>query len=175
MEKPKKILPVKLFFGVTITEKMDWPSGKQILTNLYGGIDHSLDWYLFDHTEYYKTEMGENLKKCMVSLTELIMPEKLVEIKIASNEIEKQFMLNGSRKINLDPGYLTSAKIILATTKDYSHRVYLGRGIFADLHLQYRQNKFQINPWTYPDYQEPFVIKYFEELREIYLHQLRNY
>jgi len=175
MGKPKAILPAKLFFAVTISQNMEWPTAQQVLSNLFGKIDSSSDWYSFDHTEYYKSEMGERLKKCIISFADLIIPEKLVEIKIASNEIERQFMINDSRVVNLDPGYLTSSKIVLATTKDYSHRIYLGKGIFGDLHLQYRENKFQVNPWTYPDYQEPLVIEYFEELREIYLHQLRNY
>lgn len=108
----------------------------------------------------------------MVSFQALQMPDYLSEIKLATNYIERDFMEAGKRRVNLDPGYLTAAKLVLATTKDYSHRLYLGRGIFGDLHLRFEAGTFRPQPWTYPDYQEPFVLEFFNRVRETYLQQL---
>ncbi|MFQ5772837.1 MAG: DUF4416 family protein [bacterium] len=158
--------PVKLFAAVTISDKSLWPVIKNKLEQLFSSIDRSIDWYSFHHTQYYQAEMGQNLIKRMISFAELIWAEKLMDIKLTTNKIEEEFSNDRKRKVNIDPGYLCASKIVLATTKDFSHRIYLGRGIFGDLHLQYRNNRFQPTDWTYPDYREPFVLKFFEQVRE---------
>lgn len=175
MGQTKVFQPVKLFTAVTISDKNLWPSILEKLENLYSKVDRQIDWYFFHHTDYYREEMGENLSKKMVSFTELIWAEKLVDIKLTTNDLEKDFSKNKKRKVNIDPGYLTAAKIVLATTKNYSHRIYLGRGIFGDVHLRYQQHQFQANEWTYPDYKEPLVIEFFEAVRKKYMEQLLNY
>ena len=91
---------------------------------------------------------------------------------ITANQLTARYSIRGKRKINLDPGYISQAKLVLATTKDYSHRLYLNQGIFADLHLQFYQGSFRKQPWTYPDYQQKDVILFFNQARNRYLHQL---
>lgn len=167
--------PVKLIAAITTSDIALWPSIQQKLEKLYSSLDHEMDWYSFHHTQYYLEEMGENLSKRMISFADLIWAEKLADIKLTTNTIEQELATNGKRKINIDPGYLTVAKIVLATTKDYSHRIYLGRGIFGDVHLTYRNHGFQPNKWTYPDYKEPFVLTFFEVLRNQYMTQLAEY
>jgi len=167
--------PVKLFAAVTISDKTLWPSLIEKLEKLYSGVDYQIDWYLFNHTKFYEEEMGRNLTKRMVSFTELIWAEKLPDIKIATNKIEADFAEQNKRKVNIDPGYLNASRIVLATTKDYGHRVYLGRGIFGDVHLRYINHHFQPSEWTYPDYKERLVLEFFEEARKKYMFQLADY
>ncbi len=164
--------PVKLFAAVSLADLRLWEAVRRKLETVFSPIDMEMDWYDFHHTDYYREEMGEGLKKRMVSFTELINAETLPECKLRSNALEEEFAEGKLRRVNLDPGYLCAPKMVLATTKDYSHRIYLSKGIFADLHLVYQHKRFTPQPWTYPDYQEPFVLQFFERLRDIYLAQL---
>lgn len=167
--------PVKLFAAITISDTALWSSILERFEKLYSGVDQQIDWYPFTHTNYYQEEMGENLSKRLIAFSELTFAEKLVDIKLASNNLEAEFSQDGKRRVNIDPGYLTASKIVLATTKDYSHRLYLGRGIFGDVHLWYRNHNYQATDWTYPDYKEPFVLAFFEEVRDKYMKQLAEY
>jgi len=142
------------------------------LVEIYGGIDIRSEPYSFNYTDYYKDEIGDNLKKFFISFTELIDPQMLADIKIQTNKLETAYSENSRRKINIDPGYVASAKLVLATTKDYSHRIYLAKGIFGDVHLNMHKGKFKPNPWTYPDYREEFILEFFERVRKIYLESL---
>lgn len=175
MGQIKAFPPVKLFTAITISNAELWRPIEEKLERLYTDIDHQTDWYSFDHTNYYQQEMGKNLSKRMIAFSELTFAEKLADIKLSTNNLETEFADDGKRRVNLDPGYLTASKIVLATTKDYSHRVYLGRGIFGDVHLSYRSHHYQPTDWTYPDYKEPFVLSFFEEVREKYMKQLAEY
>ncbi|RMF59224.1 MAG: DUF4416 family protein [Calditrichaeota bacterium] len=172
MGKIKPYPPVKLIAAITISDLKLWKLVKDELEEHFSPIDSFQDWYDFTFTEYYREEMGANLKKRMVSFQDLISAEQLPEMKILSNQIEDKFSESGNRRVNIDPGYVTSAKLILATTKDYMHRIYLGKGIFGDLHLRIRQGEFQPLDWTYPDYRQPEVLHFFNEVRKIYLAQL---
>lgn len=167
--------PVKLFVVVMISAKEVWPKILDRLENLYSKSDLQMDWYSFHHSDYYKEEMGEKLSKRMISFADLIWAEKLIDIKLTTNDLEMAFAKNNKRIVNIDPGYLTASKIVLATTKNYSHRIYLGRGIFGDVHLKFQKHQFQANEWTYPDYREPFVVDFFEKMRNKYMAQLSNY
>ncbi len=164
--------PVKLISAITITDLALWPVCQEKLEKLYSPIDRAMEWYEFHHTDYYLPEMGSNLKKRMVSFGKLIRAEDLPGIKLAANELEQDFSRAGKRQINIDPGYICVAKLVLATTKDFSHRIYLDSGIFADLHLKFQKGHFRPQEWTYPDYREAEVLRFFEEVREAYLAQL---
>ncbi|MFQ5584730.1 MAG: DUF4416 family protein, partial [Calditrichia bacterium] len=172
MGKIKAHLPVKLVCAVTVSDVSLWEKVRSELQKIFGELDHLLNWYDFHHTDYYRAEMGSNLKKRMLSFAKLISAERLVEIKLTTNGLEKKFLEKSRRKVNLDPGYISASKLVLATTKDYSHRLYLGKGIFGDLHLSFRHHHFSPNSWTYPDYREPFVIQFFEHVQETYMRQL---
>lgn len=167
--------PVKLFMAVMISDTGIWPNILAELEKLYFKSDLQTDWYSFHHSDYYREEMGDNLSKRMISFSDLIWAEKLIDIKLSTNDLEKALAKNNKRIVNIDPGYLTAAKIVLATTKNYSHRIYLGRGIFGDVHLKYQKHQFQANDWTYPDYTETFVIDFFDQVRNQYMTQLSNY
>ena len=101
--------------------------------------------------------MGADLRKCFFAFERLIDPADLVDVKHQTNAWEGEYQQQSDwpeeRPLNLDPGYLTEAKLVLATTKDRDHRLYLDRGIFAEGTLFFHHGKWETRPWTYPDYQ----------------------
>ena len=131
--------------------------------------------FSFDHTSYYKTEMGAELIRRFVTSPDLIARDRLPSIKLLTNELEKRFSrADGRRRVNIDPGYLTLENLILATGKNYSHRVYLNEGIYADLTLIFQEGSYQPLPWTYPDYRSEEIVSLMNAVREKYLLQLRE-
>jgi hypothetical protein len=172
MGKIRVYLPVKIITAITYKKQQQLEDALKRLESLLSKIDLESDTYPFNFTDYYLAEMGSLLKKRMVSFQELVPADTLPEIKLATNYIEKEFIQNEGRTVNIDPGYICTAKLILATTKDYDHRIYLNRGIFGDVHLKYQGGKFIPNNWTYPDYRQENIIKFFEEVRRVYLNQI---
>jgi hypothetical protein len=128
----------------------------------------------FDRTRYYEKEMGWPLYRRFVSFKTLIKPEEIVQVKLLCNQTENKYSVTGKRQINIDPGYLSLERLILTTGKNYTHRIYLSMGIYADLTLVFRKGGFVSLPWTYRDYADPMVIAYFNEVRERYKTQLRG-
>ncbi len=139
----------------------------------FGPIEITSDAVDFNFTQYYDAEMGTPIKRRFVSFSRLIEPDLLAELKLTSNAIEAEFAKSGGysvpRPINLDPGYVTAGKLVLATTKDYSHRICLRDGIYAEVTLIYRGRQFEPLPWTYPDYRTEQYIRFFTEVRAAYL------
>lgn len=176
MGKIKQPDPVKLFIGITFNSDVDVEKIYPLLEQEFGRIDKIspvIDFSSF--TSYYEPEMGKSLQKVWVSFDQLIMPSELPQIKVKTNDLEVDCSgTDTQRDVNLDPGYIGQANLILATTKNYSHRIYLDKGIYGDVHYIYSQKKFQPQNWTYPDYKEPSVIEFFHELRELYLLQLKE-
>lgn len=141
----------------------------------YGPVDFLSEALPFDFTSYYEREMGKNLKRRLAGFRPLILPERLPGIKRWANDRENLYRdEKGGRKINIDPGYLAPAKLILATGKDYSHRIYLGEGIYGDLTLMFQKGSFTALPWTYPDYASSPLIDLITLLRKRFLWQLKN-
>lgn len=174
MGQPKLALDVKLFIAVTFKNDEVYEEIRTILENRFGIIDTLSAIYDFTYTEYYAKEMGTNLKKQLLGFGSLIRPDILPDIKLETNEIEGSFSQSGKREVNIDPGYLTAAKVVLATTKNFDHRIYLGKGIYGDVHLRYRRNKFHFNEWTYPDYRSMIVIDFLARLRKKYMKAYRR-
>ena len=102
------------------------------------------------------------------------MPQQIAEIKVLTNKIEEKLSSAGKRLVNIDPGYLDLAKLILASTKDYSHRIYLGKGIYAEITLSYQGKSFQGWQWTYPDFRTTEYRNIFNQIRELYAGQISN-
>ena len=112
--------------------------------------------------------MGDNLNRQWVAFNDLILPDTLVELKHKTNETEKKYLnKNGGRMVNIDPGAISLSNLILASTKNYSHRIYLGKGIYAEVTLIYKQKHFMPLDWTYPDYREETALLFFTEAREV--------
>lgn len=107
---------------------------------------------VLDFTDYYVREFGEGALKQMFVFRSPVELENFYKVKIRSNSLEETFRKNNLRCVNIDPGFLDVSKLVLYSTKHYSHRVYVGNGIFGEVSLIYKQEKFEVMPWTYPDY-----------------------
>lgn len=170
--------PAKFICGLISSDPDLVARARGLLAKQVGPIDVVSDIWPFDQTDYYKQEMGENLKRQFVSFAGGMQVDRLPEIKRMTNQIEQRIageVLDPEipRPVNLDPGYLTLSKIVLATTKDFSHRLYLEGGIYGEVTLYYKGGAWHSWPWTYPDYGAPTYHDFFTQLRES-LKELQN-
>jgi len=127
----------------------------------------------FNYTDYYKAEMGAGLNRIVVAFEQLVPRDFMPEAKIKTNGIEDVFLAEGKRCINIDPGILSLENVCLATTKPYSHRIYLSRGIWAEVTLIYKGETYSGLEWTYPDYASQELRTVFKEIRNIYKGRLK--
>ncbi|MFQ6069126.1 MAG: DUF4416 family protein [Candidatus Aminicenantales bacterium] len=177
MAEAKPFTPVKLICGIIYSEPVFLDTAKKFLIRGYGPLDSESQTFNFTFTDYYQKEMGENLKRKFLSFTRLFSPERLSEIKIRTNSLEekvRKIHKVNFRAVNLDPGYLTRAALIMATVKDFSHRVALNQGIYAHLELLFSGNRVRTLEWTYPDFRTEEYQEYFLAVRKIYLEQLKK-
>lgn len=166
---------MKLIVGMLSPVEELFREVEKVLEERFGEIDFSSKLIPFTHTKYYDKEMGPGILRKFISSKELIDAGRIAEIKNHTCRIEKQFSSpRGARRINLDPGYVSGAKLVLATTKDYDHRVYLRDGIYAEGTLHFRNGSFKSYPWTYPDYRTEEYIEIFNKIRTLFLEQFRK-
>lgn len=147
---------------------------QQILERKFGDtllVSPLSEW---DHSLYYKDELGWPLFRQFIFFKNIIDPETLADIKVKTNEMEDAFSVHGKRRINLDPGYLTLAKIVLASTKNYAHRVYLRKGIYGEVTLFFQDGIYRPNIFTYRDYQEKSCVDMFMRARELFSELLHD-
>jgi hypothetical protein len=169
----KSPTPVKLMCSILACEERLMDEARLALVERYGPADFVSPPLLFNYTSYYADEMGAGLQRQIVAFKALISPDALPDVKIAANALEQRWVSDGRRQVNLDPGYITLAKLVLATTKDHGHRLYLRDGIYAEVTLSFRHGRFQPWEWTYPDYASPAYCALFDALRASYQQQLR--
>jgi len=171
----RHVVPVKLIIGsLTGIPELE-KQVEQTLAKQFGPIDLASPVMAFNYTEYYTREMGSRLRRTFYSFERLIDPAELAGIKRRTNELEAAYAVAAFpvlRPINLDPGYLEMGKLILASTKNHSHRIYLQEGIYAEVTLLYREKQFQPLEWTYPDYRSPAYHTFFLQIRGRYRFQL---
>lgn len=166
---------VKYFCGLLLAPAAPHAEVEAALEQLFGPIISRSATLPFTQTAYYEREMGPTLTRTFLAFGPLRPMDDLAEVKHATNQLEASWSdARRQRQVNLDPGYLDLAKVVLATTKDYSHRLYIGTGIYAEITLRYQQKRFQPWPWTYPDYRESVALDFFAQLREIYKVQVRE-
>jgi len=175
MGKVRKPKPVKLIVGLISGKKVLFDKVKEKLMGKFGEVDEESILIPFVFTDYYREEMGEGLLRKFLSFKMLIDPGELADIKLWTNELEDAFRdEHGRRQINIDPGYINAAKLVLATTKDFSHRIYIGQGIYAEVTLCWRRGRFTAQEWTYPDYRSEEYMQFFKRVREAYMEQMRK-
>ena len=174
MGQIKKYPPVKLIIGFIFNDPAILNKAKNLLGRRFGKIDFESDRLIFNQTDYYEKEFGKDLKRVFISFAKLIPYSALPKIKIITNKLEKKLSKPSRRMINIDPGYLDLAKLVLASIKDYNHRIYLDRGIFAEITLTYQGNSFRPWEWTYPDYRTIDYIGIFNRIRGFYAQQIKN-
>lgn len=164
---------VKLVIGLIAADARIFDTATAILKRNFGPLDFESSVISFDLTDYYKEEFGSHLKRKFICFKKLIPPDKLAGIKILTNKIERQLASGKKRTINIDPGYLDLAKLVLASTKNFYHRVYIGKNIFAEITLSYQNKDFRTWEWTYPDYRSQEYIEIFKKIRDLYQAQLK--
>ncbi len=153
---------------------LDW--ARECTVAAWGPIALESERFVFQETRFYEKSMGTDLKKVLIAYETLIDPAGLPELKLQTNQWEQQYAQQHPgaepRPVNLDPGYLTEAKLILASTKDRDHRIYLARGIFAENTLFHHAGAWQTRPWTYPDYQRADYHQFLTGCRSYYRRRL---
>jgi len=178
MAQPHSPLPVKLVAGMISRFDDAFQLAEAELPKRFGPVDSRSPEFPFDLTDYYNGEMGGDLKRRFLSFVPLVMPDDLADIKLQANQIEHDIATVREwpvqRPINIDPGYINSSKLVLATAKDYSHRIYIGRGIYGEVTLRFTKGRFEPWSWTYPDYRTEGYLTWFAEVRDLYLAQTRN-
>jgi hypothetical protein len=161
----------KLICGVIRAKDCNIEEVIKKLEETFGPMDLKSEKLPFNFTDYYEKEMGTELKREWTSFKNLIQADDLRDIKLTTIEIENKFRrYNGTRTVNLDPGYITLSNLVLATTKNYSHRIYLGAKIYAEVTLIYKNHHFRSLEWTYPDYKKN--TSFFEEVRNKFKSQI---
>ncbi|HEY3278540.1 MAG TPA: DUF4416 family protein [Syntrophorhabdaceae bacterium] len=164
---------VKYFASLMFATEISLHKAEGELVSYIGKIEQTTGLIPFIHSTYYDKEMGGNIMRVFLLFEPLLHRDLLPEIKLQTNEIERQLKVQGKRTVNIDPGYIALEHIILATTKGYSHRVYLSKGIYADLTLMFQNGTYRPLEWTYPDYREKETIFIMNQWREIYKGMLK--
>lgn len=166
--------PVKLFIGIISSHNEVTENTITFAEKIFGKIDLSSEIIPFDFTDYYSREMGASLVRQWVSFDSLVDPGKISGIKTETNKIEAASAISGKRRINIDPGYIALSKVVLCSTKDFSHRIYLADGIYGEITLLYKDSEYTALPWTYRDYQSGTAKKFFQGARMKYYGQLKQ-
>ncbi len=170
----------KLFAGLLTGDTDLFVMATRRLVAHFGPIDFESDDWPFDFTDYYEPELGTDIKRRFVFFDELFSVERLAEAKRLTNAIEERICDDLAhphtlRPVNIDPGYLTLSKLVLATTKDQAHRVYIQRGIYAEITLRFESARWRPHPWTYPDYASDTYHPTFTRARERLKQQLSDF
>ncbi len=177
MAEIKPFSPVKLICGMIAPRESLFDVARERLVSLYGEIDLESAVFDFNLTDYYEEQMGKGLKRKFLSFRRLISPESLGDIKLRTNALEEEIrgsLRSHNRIINLDPGCLTASALIMATAKEFSHRVPLKQGIYAHLEFLFKREGIKTLDWTYPDFRGPSYGPFFSSVRKIYLEQVRR-
>jgi hypothetical protein len=167
--------PVKFFVAVLFKDTADLDRAREQLIALWGAIDYEGADHVFDVTKYYESEMGAPLFRRLLAFEKMDAPSLLVGMKLACNEIEGRLAAeDGRRTVNCDAGYLDHNKVVLASAKEAGQKIYIDKGIYADLAARYKSGKYQPFEWSFPDFKDG---RYDDELlaiRSIYLGQTRD-
>ena len=171
LTKPKKC---KFIIAFIYASEKTYKKARQSLKKKFGRLDFESNALAFNFTDYYQEEMGSGLKRRFISFKKLVEPSDIVEAKLFCVKLEKRLAILGKRRINIDPGYLNQAKVVLSTTKDFSHRIYLGKKIFAEITLIYKDKAFRNLAWTFPDYKTKAYKDILVTIRNLYKEDLKK-
>jgi hypothetical protein len=170
--------PVKLIIGILAADRNCLNAAVKEIAGCFGNIDFTSDIWPFNQTDYYKEQLGPNILRQFVSIENLIEPGRLADIKHRTNALEQQLAdtlkTDFPRPVNLDPGVIEPSKLVLATTKNYSHRIYIGKNMYAEVTLIFDKGKWQTMPYTYPDYAQKCYHDFFSIVRNRLVEQLKS-
>lgn len=154
-------------------------AARKPLEALFGPVELQSQLYGFNKTEYYDASMGKGLQRQFFTFKQLADPAGLVDWKLAANKLEDELkaalhILQVERPVNLDPGYLTGAKLVLASTKDFAHRIYLRDGIFAEITMGFRGDSWVSHDFTFPDFKSGMYDDFLKKARDWHLRKVKN-
>lgn len=156
-----------LFNGILFADDSRIDLAVRELTAEFGAIVHESPVLHWHHSSYYADELGGEVRRKLILHDSTVPQERLVEAKLKTNLIEQRLSRAGRRTVNIDPGYLTLSKVVLASTKNYCHRIYLGKGIYAEVTLSFFDGGYQPGRFTYRDYTQRDYIDFFLRGREL--------
>ena len=165
---------VKYFVAVLFKDRADLERARELIVSRWGELDFEGTDHLFDVTDYYGPEMGAPLFRRLLSLEKLHRPTLIVEMKLACNEIEDLLSIGGRRTVNCDAGYLDHNKVLLASAKEAGQKIYLDKGIYADLAGRYKSGKYRPFEWSFPDFKDGRYDAELLEIRTRYLKQVKK-
>jgi len=170
--------PVKLIIGILAANARCLEAAREKLADEFGPFDLVSDAWLFNQTAYYKDQTGPDILRQFVTVEALIDPGELANCKHRANRIEQELSETLAepfpRPVNLDPGIIEPSKLILASTKNFSHRIYIGKKIYAEVTLVFDKGAWRTLPYTYPDYRQLPYFEFFSEVKEKLLRQLKS-
>jgi len=167
MTKQPNIEPAKLICGFLFGREESFIEALEKLESKFGRVEFESERFAFSHSKYYEKEMGPDLTRCFVSFEEAIMPDKLPECKQTTIKLEGKLLSGqGGRLVNMDPGLVGLGNLVLASTKEYAHRIYMGDGIFGEVSMIFEGQKFIPLAWTYPDYRREETIRFLKRVRD---------
>ena len=172
IKEPQPVVPIT---GLIYTGDFDVEELYEHLVEHIGAVGLKSEPLPFTHTSYYNNEMGPGLTRQWLAFDALIKPDELAALKSWTNELEEKTLNDREgRMVNIDPGIVSLSSLILASTKNYSHRIYLSDGIYAEVTLIYKDNHFNYLEWTYPDYREKKALDFFSNVRELLKNNLKE-
>lgn len=174
MAEPQRPFPVKYFIAILFKDEENLFRACEECEKIWGKVDIAGENHLFDVTDYYHEEMGKPVYRRLVSFEKLYDPLLLVEMKLRCNDLEQELALQkGKRCVNLDAGYLDHNKVLLASAKEAGQKVYLDKGIYADLAGRYKGGKYQPFEWSFPDFKDGRYDKELGAFRKRYIEQMK--
>ncbi len=175
MSHPEIPRPGKLFLSILSSR---WELFQKellcTLSRLFGRVDYESPFIPLTETDYYNRELGTPVFRRIYTFHPLVELNRLPEIKLATNNLEQEYLRDKNRLFNLDPGLLTLERLVLGTGKNFTHRIYLGQGIWADLTLIFARGDWVDLPWTFPDYASEKIKAHLREIRTDYRNQLKK-
>ncbi|MHC4242810.1 MAG: DUF4416 family protein [Planctomycetota bacterium] len=170
--------PVKLIIGILASNHQCLHTAAELMSDKFGKVDLSSEVWPFTQTDYYKEQTGPRILRQFVSIKRLIEPGLLAKIKRRTNKLEqklsKKLALPLTRPVNLDPGIIEPSKLVLASTKNFSHRIYIGKKMYAEVTLIFDKGSWRPQAYTYPDYKQQCYFDYFDKVRNQLLEQLKS-
>ena len=170
--------PVKLIIGILAANHNCLHAAADLVSDKFGKVDFSSEVWPFTQTDYYKEQTGPRILRQFISIKRLIEPCLLAKIKSRTNKLEqklaKKLALPLTRPVNLDPGIIEPSKLVLATTKNFSHRIYIGKKMYAEVTLIFDKGNWRTQFYTYPDYKQQCYFDFFDKVKIRLLEQLKS-
>ncbi len=129
--------------------------------------------YSFDFTSYYNEELGDDLLRGWYVFSDLIGEHQISTCKKHTMKLEEEYASGSGRRFNIDAGYITGAKLVLASHKNFSHRIAVEKGIYAEITLRYQKGTWKTHPWTYPDFQPPSRHPWLDKARRLWRQKIK--